>query len=261
MFSPTNSVTSATSVSSRSRSTLLMTTTIFLPQSRIDSMNARSLSVNGRSAEVTKRTMSERGTNCWVSCSCSRMMALVPGVSTMVISSRNSAGYSRTMTPSACMVTAGIGSVAQQVDDRGRRRHALRHHLRPDEGVDEGGLAGVELADDHQQEERDQVLRRPFDGTLVLLGRRVAREGLREPVKQRQLVLDQLLFLPREQRPGNRPLTVAAGASRQLKHTSTHLAPIVLRAPSCISRLSGSEVSRSMEDWRRSDKRSLLTSG
>ena len=77
---------------SRRRSTLLTMMTIFLPHSRISAMNSRSLSVNGRSAEVTKRTRSERGTNRSVSCSCSRMMALVPGVSTTVISSRNSAG-------------------------------------------------------------------------------------------------------------------------------------------------------------------------
>ena len=69
-----------------------MMTTIFLPHSRIAAMNSRSLSVKGRSAEVTKRTRSERGTKCWVSASCSRMMALVPGVSTTVISSRKSAG-------------------------------------------------------------------------------------------------------------------------------------------------------------------------
>ena len=39
--------------------------------------------MNGRSAEVTNSTRSARGTNSAVSRSCSRMMALVPGVSTM----------------------------------------------------------------------------------------------------------------------------------------------------------------------------------
>ena len=36
--------------------------TIFLPQPRIVSMKARSVSVNGRSADVTNRTKSARGT-------------------------------------------------------------------------------------------------------------------------------------------------------------------------------------------------------
>ena len=56
---------------------------IFLPHSWIWAMNSRSDSVKGRSAEVTKRTRSERGTKRWVRASCSRMMALVPGVSTI----------------------------------------------------------------------------------------------------------------------------------------------------------------------------------
>ena len=147
--------------SSRSRSILLMMTTIFLPHSRIASMNSRSLSVNGRSAEVTKRTRSERGTNCWVRCSCSRMIALVPGVSTTVISSRKSAG--KVAHDDAVRVHGhrrlGV-AVAEQVDDRGGRGDAFRHDLGADQGVDEGGLAGVELADDDQQEERGQVLGR-----------------------------------------------------------------------------------------------------
>ena len=60
-------------------SILLMTMTIFLPQPRTCSRNARSVSVNGRSADVTNSTRSERGTNSAVIASCSRMIALVPG--------------------------------------------------------------------------------------------------------------------------------------------------------------------------------------
>jgi hypothetical protein len=73
-------------------SILLTATTIFLPQSRMDSRKARSLSVNGRSAEVTNRTRSERGTNSRVSTSCSRRTAFVPGVSTMLMSRSISTG-------------------------------------------------------------------------------------------------------------------------------------------------------------------------
>jgi hypothetical protein len=70
--------------------------------------------------------------------------------------------------------------------------------------------------------------------------------------------LNKLLLLAREERPRHRSLTVAAGASRQLEHTSTHLAPIILRTQGGISQPSDGEVSLSMEDWRHSDKRSRL---
>jgi hypothetical protein len=48
--------------------------------------------VKGRSAEVTNRMKSARGTNSVVRRSCSRMMAFVPGVSTMWRFSRKSTG-------------------------------------------------------------------------------------------------------------------------------------------------------------------------
>ncbi len=63
-----------------------------MPHSRITPRNWRSLSVNGRSADVTKSTRSERGTKSAVIASCSRMTALVPGVSTIAIWRRNSTG-------------------------------------------------------------------------------------------------------------------------------------------------------------------------
>jgi len=90
-FCLTNPITCSMSVSSW-MSTLLTTNTTFLPQSRILVMNCRSLSVKGRSAEVTKRMRSARGTKSAVICSCLRTMALVPGVSTMLISCSHSAG-------------------------------------------------------------------------------------------------------------------------------------------------------------------------
>ena len=67
-------------VSGRGRMSILFTTnTIFLPHSRICSRKPRSLSVNGRSAQVTKRTRSARGMKSRVSASCRRIIALVPG--------------------------------------------------------------------------------------------------------------------------------------------------------------------------------------
>src|SRR2546421_511452 len=66
--------------------------TIFLPQSRIAVRNIRSVSVNGRSADVTNSTRSDRGTKSVVRRSCSRMIALVPGVSTMWTSRSSSGG-------------------------------------------------------------------------------------------------------------------------------------------------------------------------
>ena len=62
-----------------------MTTTTFAPAANLF-QERRSVSVKGRSADVTNSTRSDRGTNCAVIASCSRMIALVPGVSTMWIS-------------------------------------------------------------------------------------------------------------------------------------------------------------------------------
>ena len=92
-----------------------MTTTIFLPQSRMLSRKSRSLSVNGRSAEVTKRTRSERGTKSRVMVSCSRWMALVPGVSTTLISLRSSTG--------AVMMSKGPSSDCRPVSSPYLSRH------------------------------------------------------------------------------------------------------------------------------------------
>ena len=101
--------TSATSPGRSKMSTLLRTTTIFLPQSRMLCRKARSLSVNGRSAEVTKRTRSERGTNSRVSASCSRRTALVPGVSTMLISRSRPTGAAITSRPAEVTSRATAG--------------------------------------------------------------------------------------------------------------------------------------------------------
>ncbi len=61
-FWRTKPSTSSRSAAVARMSTLLTMKTIFFPQERICSRKPRSLSVNGRSAEVTKITRSERGT-------------------------------------------------------------------------------------------------------------------------------------------------------------------------------------------------------
>ena len=92
-----------------------MTKTIFFPQSRMRSRNARSDSVNGRSAEVTKSTRSDRGTNSGVSASCSRMIAFVPGVSTTWISRSRSTGAVTIKDARAATIVAVL-PVAQEGD-------------------------------------------------------------------------------------------------------------------------------------------------
>ena len=142
-----------------------MTTTTFLPQSRICSRNARSVSVNGRSADVTNSTRSARGTYSAVICSCSRITALVPGVSTMLMS-----------------------SIAHRRDLRGRRRDPLLHPPLAGERVDERALAGVELADDDEQEQLVEL----FDGALER--RHVVVAGAEADQAGAQFVEDAPLF-------------------------------------------------------------------
>ena len=89
----TNSITCAMSAGVSRMSILLTTKTTFLPHSRIRSMKARSLSLKGRSAEVTKSTRSARGTKSSVISWWRRITALVPGVSTMLMSRSHSTGY------------------------------------------------------------------------------------------------------------------------------------------------------------------------
>ena len=60
--------------------------------------------------------------------------------------------------------------MAQEVDDGRGREDPLRHHRRAGEGVDEGRLAGIELADDDEEEERGQTLGGVLDRGAVLGG-------------------------------------------------------------------------------------------
>ncbi len=107
--------TSSTFDSSASRSALLMTSSIFFPQSRMSSRYPRSLSVRGRSAEVTNNTRSLLGTKPLESSSWWRMIALVPGVSTMAILRRNSLGYPFSSTPSLRPFSTGSSACLKTV--------------------------------------------------------------------------------------------------------------------------------------------------
>ena len=97
----TKATTSWSCAASLKISILFRTMTIFLPQSRIAARNTRSVSVNGRSADVTNSTRSDRGTKSVVMRSCSRMIALVPGVSTTWTSRSSSTGAVRIRRPLA----------------------------------------------------------------------------------------------------------------------------------------------------------------
>ena len=150
-------------------SILLTTSTTFLPQPRTCSRNARSVSVKGRSAEVTNRTRSERGTNSAVMRSCSRMTALVPGVSTMWMSRRSGAGAVMTCRSGiARPVRSGVSPycstlICAVVGVTPSSTIAL-----PTQRVDERALAGVELADDDEQEQLVELFDRAVERTLLI---------------------------------------------------------------------------------------------
>ena len=148
-------------------SILLTTMTIFLPQSRIVSMNARSVSVNGRSADVTNSTRSARGTNSVVSRSCSRMIAFVPGVSTIWMSRSSSAGAVITRMPFGVDAVGRAVAVSQHLDLCRRRRDPFCEDRLAEQRVDERALPGVELADDDQQEQLVELADRRGERRLI----------------------------------------------------------------------------------------------
>ena len=201
-FSRTKSITSLRSAGPARMSILFTMNTIFLPHSRIRSRNSRSLSVNGRSAEVTKSTRSARGTKSRVSSSCWRMIALVPGVSTTVSSRSSSAGWVRSSRYASSRVLGHLGAVAEEVDAVGGGRDALGEHPLAEERVDEAGLAGIELAGDHQQEEPRELIGRLAEA-LEIGGLNVRAEGLqgaREAPQQLLFPGPQVLLAVREER-------------------------------------------------------------
>ena len=70
-------------------------------------------------------------------------------------------------------------AVLQHVDLRRGRRDPFGDHLAAEQRVDEGALAGVELADDDQEEELVELLDRAVERLLVL--RRRVEPGQRRP--------------------------------------------------------------------------------
>ena len=120
-------------------------------------------------------------------------MALVPGVSTMWISRSISTGAAMVSTEAVDEhVWPLLGSVHQHVHARGGRRGALLQHPLADQRVDEGALAGIELADHDQQEQLVEAADR--------LGQRVLIGGLGPGARQRALQAAEALALVGEQR-------------------------------------------------------------
>ena len=92
-------------------------------------------------------------------------------------------------------------AVLEHVDLRGRRRDAFLRDRAADERVDERALAGVEFADDDEQEELVELLDRAVERLLVF-GRSIeTRERRAEPREHASLLADQLI-LGAGQNPG-----------------------------------------------------------
>ena len=127
------------------------------------------------------------------------MIALVPGVSTMWMSRRiGDRGGDDVQCGLADLPIGGL-AVLQHVDLRRRRRHALFDDPAADQRVDEGALAGVELADDHQQEQLVELLDRLLERGLMF-GRGVEpRERDAEAGEDPPLLLEQLVLVGREE--------------------------------------------------------------
>ena len=85
-------------------------------------------------------------------------------------------------------------AVLQHVDLRGRRRDAFFDDTRASQRVDERALAGIELADDDEQEKLVELLNRAIQGRLVLGRGAEAHEG-RAKARQDLSFLSEELFL------------------------------------------------------------------
>ena len=66
--------------------------------------------------------------------------------------------------------------MAQQAHPRRGRGDALLEDPLPEQGIDEGALAGIELAHDHEQEQLVELRDRAGEGLLILGGQVKARQ-------------------------------------------------------------------------------------
>ena len=101
----------------------------------------------------------------------------MPGVSTIESARRISAGAVVSVIPSGRDPVGELGAVLEDAHARGGRRHALLENARPEQRVDEGALAGVELAHHHEQERLRELVARVGEG----LARRVRDAEALEP--------------------------------------------------------------------------------
>ena len=189
--------------SGRGRMSILFTTnTIFLPHSRICSRKPRSLSVNGRSAEVTKSTRSARGMKSRVSSSCRRMIALVPGRVHDRDLAEQLGGIGALQQERLEVLLGDLGAVAEEVDPVGGGRDPFGKHALAEQRVDEARLAGVELAGhDEQEESRELVARLAEAAEIVGLDVAAeARERRREALEQLLLAAPEVLLPLRQDR-------------------------------------------------------------
>ena len=204
--------------------------TTFLPQSRIVARNCRSLSVKGRSADVTNSTRSDRGTKSAVIASCSRITALVPGVSTTWISRRNSTGAVIDVQVRRPLDARRLGPVLQQVHLRRGRRDAFLQHAAAEQRIDERALAGVELADDDDQEQLVELLHRSAEGVEVVGRRLEAHQHVAQLRQRRPFVGGQLAIAGAKQRRGHGREHGTPAARRQSPSTLGARLPASSRA-------------------------------
>ena len=85
-------------------------------------------------------------------------------------------------------------AVLQDVDLRGRRRDPLVRDRRADERVDERALAGVELADDDEEEQFVELLDRLLERGLVIAERHRTGRARLQPRKDLSLFAEQLIL-------------------------------------------------------------------
>jgi hypothetical protein len=166
-------------------SILFTTNTIFLPHSRICSRKPRSLSVNGRSALVTKRTRSARGMKSRVSSSCRRVHDRDLAEQLGRIGALQQERLE--------MLLGDLGAVAEEVDPVGGGCDPFREHAFPQQGVDEARLAGVELAGHDEEKQSGELIARLAEAPEVVGIDVAAKAG-----ERRREALEQLLFAASE---------------------------------------------------------------